>query len=195
MRIRLVSMVLAAVVVATAYGQNEKAQRPKSYPIQLNADDVREFGTLKINYAGVELSSAGVSGIPISCGAGITGMMLVGNGTFRFAPPEGSAIEGAFRAAMLRFNPQDQRSILPLDNVPKVTDRGIQEMSSHLLKQAFRHCWQANGDALIPDEGSLSVVLYCKEHGDLLISTGKSGIVVHNFSKRETLFEKKAGSR
>jgi len=190
MKARLLSMSLVVAVVATAYGQNEKPERPKSYPISLKADEVREFAPLKINFGGLQLSSDGVSGIPISCDAGVTGMVLIGNGTFRFAPEGGDVIEGHFRAAMLRFHPKDQAEILPIDKVPAVTDRAVHEMSKHLVKEVFRHCWHAGAEALIPDEGSLSAVLYSKEHGDLLISTGGKASIVHSFSDRKTLYKK-----
>src|SRR5258708_4336301 len=108
MKARLLSMSLVAVVVATAFGENEKPARPQSYLITMQANEVREFAPLEISHGGLQLSSEGISGIPISCEAGVTGMVLIGNGTFRFAPAGGAAIEGHFRAAMLRFNPKDQ---------------------------------------------------------------------------------------
>jgi hypothetical protein len=191
MKARLMSISLVAIVVATAYGQNEKAARPKSYPITLKASEVREFAPLRIDYGGIQLSSDGVSAIPISCELGVTGVVLIGNGTFRFKPADEEAIEGRFRAVMLRFNPKDQGAILPLDKAPAVTDRAVHEMSNHLLMGAFRHCWHAGGEALIPDEGTLAAVIYSREHGDLLISSGKQATVVHSFSDRKTLYEKK----
>jgi hypothetical protein len=117
-------------------------------------------------------------------------MVLIGNGSFRFEPEGGDVIEGHFRAAMLRFHPKDQREILAFDKIPAITDRAVHEMSNHLLKEAFRHCWHSGMEALIPDEGSLSVVLYSKEHGDLLISSGSKDTLVHSFSDRKTLFKR-----
>jgi hypothetical protein len=193
MKARLLSMSLVAVVVATAYGQNEKPARPKSYPISMQANEVREFTGLKVTHGGLQLSSDGISGIPISCEAGVTGMVLIGNGTFRFVPEGGEAIEGHFRAAMLRFNPKDQAEILAFDKVPATTDRAVHEMSNHLLKEVFRHCWHAGMEALIPDEGLLSVVVYSKEHGDLLISAGKKETIVYSFSDRKTLYKNGPG--
>ncbi len=176
--------------VAVASDQKEKPERPKSYPISLNANEVREFAPLSIKHGGLHLWSSEVSGIPISCEAGVTGMVLIGNGSFRFVPEGGDAIEGHFRAAMLRFNPKDQREILAFDKIPAITDRAVHEMSNHLLKEAFRHCWHSGMEALIPEEGSLSVVLYSKEHGDLLISSGSKDTIVHSFTDRKTLYKK-----
>jgi hypothetical protein len=181
---------LLAVAAATTQTQKEKPEPPKSYPISLNANEVREFAPLSVKYGGLHLWSSEVSGIPITCEAGVTGMVLIGNGSFRFEPEGGDVIEGHFRAAMLRFNPKDQREILAFDKIPAITDRAVHEMSNHLLKEAFRHCWHSGMEALIPDEGSLSVVLYSKEHGDLLISSGSKDTLVHCFSDRKTLYKK-----
>jgi hypothetical protein len=180
---------LIAVVTVATYGQNVKPARPASFPITLKADEVREFAPLKIDYAGLQLSAADVSGIPITVEPGVTGMVLIGNGTFRFAPGAGEPIEGNFRALMLRYNPKDHNEILPLDKLPATTDRAVREMSNHLLKESFRRCWQAGGEALIPDEGSLAAVVYSREHGELLISISKKSTVVYNFSDRKKLYE------
>ena len=189
MKTRLLSASLIAVVTFAAYGDDTKPARPRSYPITLNADEVREFTQLQIEYAGLQLSSPVASGIPITIEPGVTGMMLIGNGTFRFAPKDGEPIEGNFRAAMLRFNPKNQNEILPLDKFPPTTDRAVHEMSNHLLKESFRRCWHAGLEALIPDEGSLAVVVYSREHGELLISCDKKSAIVYSFSDRKKLYE------
>ena len=189
MKTRLLSIFLVAALVALAYGQNDKPERPKSYPISLKADEVREFAPLKIDHGGLRILSEGVSGIPISCEAGITGAMLIGNGTFRFAPEDGGAIEGHFRAAMLRFNPKQLDGILPLEELPATTDRAVEEISNRLLKESFRRCWHSGSEALIPDEGSFAVVVYSREHGELLISVSKKSSVVYSFSDRKKLYE------
>lgn len=189
MRSWLVFALLAAVVVVEAHGQEASPTRPESYPITLKADDVREFAPLKIDYAGLQLSSPGASVIPITVKPGVTGLMLIGNGTFRFAPPDREPIEGNFRAAMLRFNPGNQTEVLPFETVPATTDRAAFEISNHLLKESFRRCWHSGPDALIPDEGSLAAVVYSREHGELLISIGKKSTVVYSFSDRKKLYE------
>jgi hypothetical protein len=90
---------------------------------------------------------------------------------------------------MLRFNPNKLDEILPLEKVPVTTDRAVQEMSNRLLKESFRRCWQSGSEALIPDEGSFAVVVYSREHGELLISISKKSAVVYNFSDRKKLYE------
>src|SRR5579862_9754716 len=87
---------IAAMAVETS-GQDTKPIRPTSYPIALKADEVREFVPLNIDYAGLRILSAGLAGIPIMIEPGVTGMVLIGNGSFRFAPDAGEPIEGHFR--------------------------------------------------------------------------------------------------
>jgi len=189
MRSWLPFALLAVALAVEARGQVAKPARPESYPITLKADEVREFAPLKIDYAGLQLSSTGASVIPITVKPGITGLMLIGNGTFRFAPPSGEPIEGNFRAAMLRFNPGNQTEVLPFETVPATTDRAAWEISNRLLKESFSRCWHSGQEALIPDEGSLAAVVYSREHGELLISISKKTTVVYNFSDRKKLYE------
>jgi hypothetical protein len=192
MKARLMPVILLLAAVAPAYGQKEKGAPPKSYPVSLNPHEVREFAPLEVSLNDVTLTSSAISGIPMACEPGITGMMLIGDGKFRFSPKDGDVIEGQFRAAMLRFNPKQQEEILPLGKNPPVADHAVHEMSSTLLKQTMRRCWQGNGDALIPDEGTLAVVVFSREHGELLISTGKASTVVFNFTTKKKLYEWKA---
>jgi hypothetical protein len=189
MRFWLLSASLIAVITAETCGQDAKPVQAVSYPITLKADEVREFVPLKVDYAGLQLSSTGVSGIPINTEPGVTGLVLIGNGTFRFAPDDAQPIEGDFRAAMLRFNPKNQKEILPFDRQPPTTDRAVQEMSNHLLKESFRRCWHSGLDALIPDEGALAAVVFSREHGELLISVSSDSTVVYSFSDRKKLYE------
>jgi hypothetical protein len=189
MRAWLPFALFAAVVVVEAHGQQANPARPESYPITLKADEVREFAPLKIDYAGLQLSSTAASVIPIKVDPGVTGLMLIGNGTFRFAPPEGEPFEGNFRAVMLRFNPKNQTEVLPIETVSATTDRAVYEISNRLLKESFSRCWHSGPDALIPDEDSLAAVVYSREHGELLISISKKKTVVYSFSDRKKLYE------
>ena len=162
-----------------------------SYPIKISPEEVREYSKLTINYQNLRLKSGSTSLLPISCERGITGVLLIGDGTYRFAPQGGKVIEGRFKAAMLRFNPKDQAAIVSLDKGKKVTDRGTYEMSRHLLNDVFRHCWHQGMNALIPGERSIAAVLYSKEHGDLLISADEREAVAYSFTDRKMLYEKK----
>lgn len=191
MKARLLLALVFVFVGTVAYGQNEKAARSKAFPVSLSADDVREFAPLNVQLNELTLTSLGIAGIPMTCEPGITGVMLIGDGKFRFSPKDGEVIEGQFRAAMLRFNPNEQEQILPLAKIEPVTDHAVHEMSSLLMRQTMRRCWHSGADALIPEEGTLSVVVYSREHGELLISTGKASTIVYNFTTKKSLYESK----
>jgi len=192
MKERLIPVVLLMIAAAPVYGQKEKAEKLPSFPVALNPDDVREFAPLSVKANDLELTGVAISGIPMTCEPGITGMMLIGDGTFRFSPKDGEVIEGQFRGAMLRFNPKDQPTLLPLEKNPPVIDRAVHEMSSTLLPRTMRRCWHAGQDALIPDEGTLAVVVFSRKYGELLISTGPGGATVFNFTTRERLYDSKS---
>jgi len=191
MKRRLSLTLIVASLAPAAWAQSQRAETMPSYPIEIAPENVYEFRDLTIGVRDLRLSSNAASVVPISCERGITGIVLIGNGTFRYTPEGGKPIEGQFRAAMLRFNPEDQASIVPLDKGTKVIDRGAAEMSRHLLSAVFGHCWHRGKQALIPTKGSISAVLYSRDHGDLLISTDKQTAIVHNFTERKTLYERK----
>jgi hypothetical protein len=94
---------------------------------------------------------------------------------------------------MLRFSPEEQAAILPLETGKKVTDRATWEMSRHLLREVIRHCWQSNSQGgriqqvLIPPKGAIAADL---EHGDLLISFGAGSATAYSFTDRKALYEK-----
>jgi len=191
MKLRLVLATIFVSLGPVSWAQNQPADSMPSYPIEIAPEKVYEYRDLNIGVRNLRLNSNSVSVVPISCERGITGVVLVGNGTFRYTPEGRKSIEGEFRAAMLRFNPEDQASIIPFDKGKMVTDRGDAEMSRHLLNVVFGHCWHSGKQALIPTKGSISAVLYSKDHGDLLISDDKQTAIVFNFTERKTLYQKK----
>jgi RNA polymerase sigma factor (sigma-70 family) len=168
-----------------------------SYPFTIDPDKVYEFPTLTVDFRDLHLKAGRVSVVPISTEKGITGAMMIGDGTFRYKPAADTMIEGHFRAAMLRFNPEEQAAIVPLEKGERVNDRGTWEMSRQLLQVVIRHCWQSNKDGgrrqevLIPPKGAFATVLYSKEHGDLLISGDDRTAIAYNFTERKALYEKK----
>jgi hypothetical protein len=191
MKLRLVLAAIVASLGPAASAQNQPADRMPSYPIEIAPEKVYECRDLNIGVRDLRIDSNTVSVVPISCERGITGIVLIGKGTFRYTPEGRKPIEGQFCAAMLRFNPEDQTSIIPLEQGKKVTDRGAAEISRHLLSVVFGHCWHSGKQALIPPKGSISAVLYSKDHGDLLISDDKQTAIVFNFTERKTLYQKK----
>ncbi len=165
--------------------------KPEGYPITLKAEDVHEIGQLSVELNGLTVTGKDVIAVPIRCEKGVTGVMLLGDGEFRFKPADGEEIKGVFRGAMLRFNPVDQPTLLPLAKAKVITDQAAMEMSKHLLDNVFRHCWHSGMNALIPEASSFVANVYSKTHGDLLISTGPKTSVVHNFTTSKTLYSKK----
>jgi RNA polymerase sigma factor (sigma-70 family) len=179
------------VLLARAEPAEEQAVDKTPYPIEISPEKVYEYPELEIKVRDFELKSGPVAVIPIACSQGITGLVVIGRGTFRYTPPGAKVIEGEFRAAMLRFNPADLASIVRLEEGKKVTDRGAFELSRNVIDAVFGHCWHSGKQALLPTVGNISAVLYSKEHGDLLISDDGQKPVVHNFSTRKTLYQKK----
>jgi hypothetical protein len=180
-----------ALVLAAASSPSESPQQARSYPIKVDPSEVYEFPRLAIKSQGFELETGPATVVPIACEPGVTGFVVLGSGTFKYAPPGGQPFEGQFRAAMLRFNPKDQPALLPLTNGKTVTDGGAAELSQHVLRGVFRHCWHRGMEALIPPEGSIAAVLYSREHGDVLVSDDGRTAVVHSFTERKTLYERK----
>jgi hypothetical protein len=190
MKRRLALTLIITSLANPASAQNQRAGTMPSYPIEIAPEKVYEYRDLNIGARELRLTANAATVVPISCERGITGIVLIGNGTFRYTPEGHKPIEGQFRAAMLRYNPEDQALIVPLEKGTKVIDQGAAEMSRHLLNVVFKHCWHSGTQALIPPKGSISAVLYSKDHGDLLISDDKQTAVVFNFTDRKTLYQK-----
>jgi len=168
-----------------------------SYPFKVDPNDVREFPELTVDRGDFHFQAGPVSVVPISSERGITGVMVIGKGTFRYTPEKDKVIEGRAHAAMLRFNPEEQAAIFPLARGKKVSDRGAAEMSRHLLQVVIRHCYQSSKDGgrrqevLIPPKGAFAAVLYSQDHGDLLISGDGRTATAFSFTDRKILYEKK----
>jgi hypothetical protein len=161
------------------------------YPIKLPADATRTVAKLSVDFGKLQMNGDDIAAIPVTCERGTTGIVLIGNGTFHYAPEADKKFDGRFHAALLRFNPKDLDKILKLDSEKKTDDKGAYEMARALLPRAVNHSWQSNGDALIPPEQTFSAVLNSPEYGDLLISAGPKDAVVYDFTDRKSLYEKK----
>ncbi len=178
--------VKAPLIVAQAAAKTPDDEPLRSYTVLLSPKRVYEFPSLNMGRNGLQLKSGPVAVVPMTCEHGTTGMMIIGNGTFSLTRKAGKPLEGSFRAAMLRFNPKDETSLINLEAGKKVTDYGAYEMTRHLTRTIF-HCWHRGEDALIPPPGALAVVLYSREHGDLLISGDDKEEVIHSFTEPSTI--------
>lgn len=190
--IRFTTLLAAALFALFVYVDSTIAQeKTKSYPITFAADDVFTIADLEVEANSLTLTGTDIIAIPIRIQPGITGAMLLGNGEYRFAPKDGDEVNGKFRAAMVRFHPDDQSKLLPIDPKTATTDRAAHEMGRHMLDNVFRHCWHSGNEALIPTSGSFVANVYSTTQGDLLISTGPKISVVHNFTDSKTLYTRK----
>jgi hypothetical protein len=114
----------------------------------LNPDKVREYPQLAVKFRDFELTTEPAAVVPIDCERGTTGVMIIGNGKFQFKPEANKAIEGHFRAVMLRFNPADEPAIISFETGKQGRDVGTVEMSRQILQTAIRHCYQSSGEKL-----------------------------------------------
>ncbi|HEX5470326.1 MAG TPA: permease prefix domain 1-containing protein [Lacipirellulaceae bacterium] len=162
----------------------------KTYPIKLNAKDLRQFKSLSINFGKLKLSGESISVMPISTEVGVTGAVLIGNGTYTYTPETGKQFNGHFRAAMLRFNPKDADAIIKLSAGKATADKGTVALARAVLGAAFSHCWHSGSEALIPPERAISADLFSREIGDVLFSGDDNTAVVYNFTDRKSLYEK-----
>lgn len=182
-------MTRCTIVALFGFATTLTAQEaPKSYPITFEANDVHQIDNFSVELNSLKLTGENITVVPIRCEAGITGAMIFGEGTYSYAIPSESPIKsGKFRAAMLRFHPADQPTLLPIAADGATTDHAIHEMGRHMLNNVFRHCWHSGMNALLPDAGSFVANVYSTTEGDLLISTGPKLNVAHSFTAKETL--------
>jgi hypothetical protein len=159
----------------------------KSYPIELKPDSVSEFAKLAVQFGNLQLNGEAITVVPISTEVGVTGAILLGNGTYLYKPAGGIEFRGHFRAAMLRFNPKVAHAI----SGKAIADKGAIELSKAVLGAVFRHCYHAGQEALIPPEGAIAANVFSQELGDVLFSSSADTDVAYSFSDRKMLYEKK----
>ena len=186
----LLVTVLIAAFSTLAWSDEGPNQELDSYPIKLDTSHTREFSSLKIDFANVTLKGDSMIVVPILIQPGVTGAVLIGNGTYSFAPEAGKSFEGKFRAAMLRFNPNDQDAIIKLESGKLITDKGAGELARRIVEGTFRHCYHSGMEALIPPASAFAANLYAQE-GDLLISVDGKNAVDFNFSDRSQVYNTK----
>jgi hypothetical protein len=163
----------------------------KSYPIAVKADSVREFESLSVDFGKLKMSGSAISVVPISTEAGVTGAILIGNGTYSYSPEAGRDYKGHFHAAMLRFNPKDADAIIKLNAGKAGVDRGAAELARAVLRSVFGHCYHAGDKALIPPEHAIAADVFSREMGNVLLSGSDTDGAVYNFTSRKMLYEKK----
>jgi hypothetical protein len=184
----------AAVVAENNDAKAEAAQEldpNQSYPITVSATKARWFDTLSVQFAKLKLEGKEILAVPIATEVGVTGAVLIGRGKYNYEPEPGKPFAGDFHAVMLRFNPKDADAVINLSAGKAVADRGAAELAKAILGMSFRHCYHAGEEALIPGEKALAADLFSRQLGEVLFSGDDTTAIVHNFSTRKTLYEKK----
>jgi hypothetical protein len=188
----LAGALLAAVLPASvATADDTPIGSIPSYPITLSASEVREFPALAVDFGNLKLHGESFTVVPTSTEQGITGAVLIGDGSYSFTPEAGKTFEGRFHSALLRFNPKDADAIIKFDAGKKVVDQGASALAKLVVAGTFGHCYHRGKDALIPPEQAIAADLYSQELGDILISADDKIAIVHNFTSGATLYEKK----
>jgi RNA polymerase sigma factor (sigma-70 family) len=182
-------LAMSSMIPAAEVAQDSEPMT--SYPYSISPEKVREYPELVVKFRDLQLTCGPVAVVPLECERGTTGVVVIGNGKFQFKPTKDETIEGSFRAVVLRFNPADQPTIIPLATGKVVRDRSATEMSKHLLASVIRHCYHRGPEVLIPAKGAIAAVLYSKEHGDLLISEAGKAVVAFSFTDGKKLYERK----
>ena len=152
---------------------------------------MREFESLSVDFGKLKLERVRDLSRADSTELGITGAVLIGNGTYSYAPEAGKEFKGHFHSAMLRFNPKDADAIIKLSAGKTVVDRGAAELAKAVLGKIFGHCYHAGNEALIPPEHSIAADVFSREMGNVLFSGSDTEGAVYNFSSRKMLYEKK----
>lgn len=178
-------------LVQTAAAQEKSQPDMTGYPIKFPFSEMRSIDKLSVDFGKLKLQGDDITAIPVRCERGVTGIVLMGKGSFQYNPDPEKKFEGHFQSVLLRFNPKDIDKILKLSDGKQSTDKATYEIARGLLPHAVNHSWQSNGDAIIPPEGTFSAVLLSPEYGDLLVSAGPGESMVYNFSDRKTLYEQK----
>ncbi len=151
---------------------------------------MREFKSLSVSFRRLKLNGESILVVPISTEVGVTGLVLIGNGHYKYTPEADKEYNGQFHDAMLRFNPKDADAIIKLSTGKAVADKGAVALARAVLGTVWSHCWYGDPDALIPTEGAIAADLFSQELGDVLFSGDDKTSVVYNFTERQQLYEK-----
>jgi hypothetical protein len=176
------------MVGTTTWADEPPAKSSDSYPIRLNAKEVRQLPKLSIEFGNLKLTGEHITVVPMSTEAGVTGAVLFGNGDYSYQADTEKKFDGHFYAIMLRFNPKDGEKVLPLNKAKQTEDEGASALAKALLASSFRHCYHRGQEALLPNEGAIAADVISRELGDVLFSSDGKTSVVHNFSENKTLF-------
>src|SRR6516225_1671066 len=124
---------ISFVICGQARSDDQRPDLSRSYPIKVGGSMAKSFSKLDIDFAKLKLHGEAITAVPILIEPGVTGIVLLGNGTYGYAPEPGKNFDGHFRAAMLRFNPKDAGAILKLSAGESITDKGAGELALSIV--------------------------------------------------------------
>ena len=135
--------------------------------------------SVTINSDEINLRCEGCKIYEIKSTSGVTGIFLVGDGTFKVP---GKDLAGQFNQCMVRFNPAKYTTLVSIENKQKIKDENFKSDADNALAAVFPHCYSQGMDALIPDEASYACNLLTSKYGDLLVSHSQEKTTVYSYT-------------
>jgi hypothetical protein len=172
MRFILSSLLLIALsFVAKAQSKGE--------PVDWKNAALFGASSVTINSDDINLRCEGCKIYEIRSTSGVTGVFLVGDGTFKVP---GKDLGGQFNQCMVRFNPSKYAELVSIDKKQKMQDKNFKSDAETALAQVFLHCYNSGMDALIPDEASYACNFLTSKYGDLLVSHTPQKTTVYSYT-------------
>ncbi|MGD0088321.1 MAG: hypothetical protein ABSE73_00180 [Planctomycetota bacterium] len=178
--------VLAVIFCFAAWAEDH----PPLYPVLLKQSEVYQNQNFKFQRAGFEMEFKDVRLVMVDSEKGVTGAVLLGEGTFSFAHKT-YKLGGQVSAALLRFNPDEYQALTQVDKAQRLADLGVYELGRSVWNSVARYCWQGDNGrlAMLPPKGQLSVILYTKDHGNVLISQDSKEVIVWGITEKKDLYK------
>jgi hypothetical protein len=138
--------------------------------------------TVTINSDQINLRCEGCKIYEIKTESGVTGVFLIGDGTFKVP---GKDLAGEFNQCMIRFNPSKYNELVSMEKKQKIKDENFKSDAENALAEVFRHCYHRGMEALIPDEASYACNFLTSKYGDLLVSYSPEKMVAYSYTLRK----------
>jgi hypothetical protein len=175
MRFVLSSLLLVALsIVAKAQSKGEA----------VDWENAALFGasSVTINSDEINLRCEGCKIYEIKSTSGVTGVFLVGDGTFKVP---GKDLAGQFNQCMVRFNPSQYTQLVTIEKKQKIQDENFKSDAKNTLAEVFQHCYNSGMDALIPDNASYACNFLTSKYGDLLVSYSPGKLAAYSYTLRK----------
>lgn len=142
---------------------------PESYPVQISEEKVYLFDTLVINYQNLKLKLTKGSMLTIDTEVGPTGLIIFSSGSFTYFNTlvKQTHADTIKSLVFMRFNPDEFNKIVDLKKYKPTPNAEICKRAWKAFGAYFRNNYHFNQDALIPKDGSYSIVIDGKNTGCL----------------------------